>query len=640
MKDVLVFIGFFATILLVALLIPALLVAGYLRARRKGYRAPSAALVPLVGSAAGILAAYKLIGKLPPRSLAVPFVLFWGAVLGAALVMGFLISVMPKRNPRVFGRRRPRFPFVTIGWALIAVGVLVCVYSFISWAIGKVSSSVATNSLGVLGVAIAFGGYLVFLGRRVSAAKSLEEVAQTDPRQPVLYLRPFNQESELFVSGPKSQYGQYAKGFQRFIMDVPDLRENALDDDSNVGIRFEDYFTDALEARIGPFCALGNPEDYTLPEGAVRTYATDTDWKDHLSRLAKRSSCIVAEPAGSDNLRWEFEYLRGEGLHQKLFILTRPPSAGNTATDAFYGLVALLKGVRPVTWRSFSETLGALGYRLPANPGPGAVVTFDDSGEGVIVARGANSPLDYVEPVRTRLIETRGYPAERLNPPTKPELDTPKLDSQAAPAISAPPARRPWSKTQAWGLAAIFGVLYSALAFRPAIPVLRDIGVAGGADERKALELYNRQEYSKALPYFERAAAAGNTGAMTQLGFMNQKGQGGFPPNDIEAARWYRKAADARDPQAMVDLAVFYLQGRGGLSKDYQRAVDLGRKATEANNSKGMLLLALMYENGMGLPKDLVAARGLYQKSADLGDSYAKAQLERLDKGSKPQRRE
>ncbi|HEY2487036.1 MAG TPA: hypothetical protein VGI36_17970 [Candidatus Binataceae bacterium] len=143
MKDVLVFIGFFATILLVALLIPALLVAGYLRARRKGYRAPSAALVSLVGSAAGILAAYKLIGKLPPRSLAVPFVLFWGAVLGTALVIRFLISVMPKRNPRVFGRRRPRFPFVTTGWALIAVGVLVCVYSFISWAIGKAPSSVA-----------------------------------------------------------------------------------------------------------------------------------------------------------------------------------------------------------------------------------------------------------------------------------------------------------------------------------------------------------------------------------------------------------------------------------------------------------------------------------------------------------------
>ena len=47
-----------------------------------------------------------------------------------------------------------------------------------------------------------------------------------------------------------------------------------------------------------------------------------------------------------------------------------------------------------------------------------------------------------------------------------------------------------------------------------------------------------------------------------------------------------------------------------------------------------------MYENGMGLPKDPVAASGLYQKCADLGDTYAKEQLERLDKGSKPHRRE
>ena len=639
MKDVLVLIGFFATILVVALLIPALLVAGYLRARRKGYRAPSAVLVPLIGSAGGILAAYILIGELPPRSLAVPFVLIWGAVIVAALLMWFLITVMPKRNPRVFGRRHPRFPFVTTGWALIAAGVLVCVYSFVAWVIGKAPSSVAPDSLGALGFASVFGGYLIHVGRRVHGAKSLEEVAQTDPRQPVLYLRPFNQESEFFVSGPKSQYGQYAKGFQRFAMNM-DFREDASDDDPMVGIRFEDYFTDALEARVGPFCALGNPEDYTLPEGAVRTYAADTDWRDHLSRLAKRSSCIVAEPAGSDNLRWEFEYLRGEGLHQKLFILTRPPGAGNTATRTFYGLVALLKGVRPVTWQSFSETLGAVGYRLPANPGPGAVVTFDDSGDGVIVARGANSPLDYIEPVRTRLIETRGYTAEQLNPPPKPEVYTPEHDSHALSPISAPPARRPWSKTRAWGLAVSFGILYSALAFRPSIPVLRDIGVAGGADERKALKLYNRQQYSQALPYFERAAAAGNTGAMTQLGYMNQKGEGGLAPNDIKAARLYQKAADAGDPQAMVDLAIFYLQGRGGLSKDYQRAVDLGRKATEANNPKGMLLLALMYENGMGLPKDLVAARGLYQKSADLGDTYAKEQLERLDKGSKPPQRE
>jgi len=149
MKDVLFFIGFFATLLLVAFLIPALLAAGYLRARRKG-RAPSAALVPLCGSAAGIFATDILAGKLSLRSYAFPLPGMWGLVFGSVLAMWFLIRIMPKRNPRVFGRRRPRFPFVTTGWALIAVGVVVCVFSFVSWSIGKVSSWVATGSLGVL----------------------------------------------------------------------------------------------------------------------------------------------------------------------------------------------------------------------------------------------------------------------------------------------------------------------------------------------------------------------------------------------------------------------------------------------------------------------------------------------------------
>jgi hypothetical protein len=132
MKDVLFFIGFFVTLVLLAFLIPALLAAGYLRARRKGYRLPSAAVVPLCGSAAGIFATYILAGKLPPRSYAVPLLGMWSLVFGSALAMWFLIRILPKRNPRVFGRRRPRFPFVTKGLALIAVGVLVCVYSFIS----------------------------------------------------------------------------------------------------------------------------------------------------------------------------------------------------------------------------------------------------------------------------------------------------------------------------------------------------------------------------------------------------------------------------------------------------------------------------------------------------------------------------
>jgi hypothetical protein len=48
-----------------------------------------------------------------------------GPLLGSAATTGLLIRVLPRRNPRVFGQRRPRFPFATAGKALIALGVLV-----------------------------------------------------------------------------------------------------------------------------------------------------------------------------------------------------------------------------------------------------------------------------------------------------------------------------------------------------------------------------------------------------------------------------------------------------------------------------------------------------------------------------------
>jgi TPR repeat protein len=167
--------------------------------------------------------------------------------------------------------------------------------------------------------------------------------------------------------------------------------------------------------------------------------------------------------------------------------------------------------------------------------------------------------------------------------------------------------------------------------------VLRDVGIAGSADVRKALELYKRQQYTEALSYFQRAAAAGNTLAMTEVGFMNEKGQGGLPRDDFKAAIWYRKAADADFPQAMVNLAVLYLDGQGGLPKDYAKAVGLCRKAADAGNPNGMLLLASMYEDGIGLPKDSAAARSWYQKSADLGNTYAQERLKQSHKGSKAQ---
>jgi len=111
-----------------------------------------------------------------------------------------IIFLLPRRNPRVFGRRRPRFPFVLSGKLLIGLAALQCLFS-IAWVIlGRADTDMITKSVDLLIIVIAFASSLIFLGRRVKAPVSLEEIAQEDPRALVLYLRPFVQESQFFVS--------------------------------------------------------------------------------------------------------------------------------------------------------------------------------------------------------------------------------------------------------------------------------------------------------------------------------------------------------------------------------------------------------------------------------------------------------
>jgi len=171
------------------------------------------------------------------------------------------------------------------------------------------------------------------------------------------------------------------------------------------------------------------------------------------------------------------------------------------------------------------------------------------------------------------------------------------------------------------------------MPFRKHIPLLRDLGVPGGASFAKAVALYERKQYAEALPYFERAAAAGNIDAMNDLGVMYEKGQG-VNRDDERAVSWYRKAADT-ESQAMVNLAGMYIGGRGGLPKDATKAVALLRKAADAGNANGMMLLGAMYEDGAGgLPKDAAAALDWYKKAADLGNSYGQEQVKRLQGAS------
>ena len=387
------------------LLVPLLILVGlgmflappviYRKARRKGYRAPGAALVVLATLAATIGLTLPFlpsgVGFGPSqfllREFGPPITVFW-------IVGLILVAVLPRRSARVSGERHVKFPFVLAGWTVGAVGFAVVASGIWFWFSGRQAFPLVVRMLWLAGVLIALGRYLVHRGRAIANQPVLEKVLADDPRSPVLYLRAFNQESQAFALGDASKYGAYVEGWQQVA--IPGQR---------VGVPFEQYFHRSIETRLGPFVALGSPEDYVPPHGAVRQYATDETWQLELARLAKRAHCIVAEVNTAGNLRWEFEHLRSKGYQKKLFFFSMPEdaaapwrSASSRAFGRFRGLVP------PIAWNTFADELGSLDYKLSSNdPGPGSLLTFDARGRQVLLTTEADLPDEFIDPLEAWL---------------------------------------------------------------------------------------------------------------------------------------------------------------------------------------------------------------------------------------------
>ena len=139
------------------------------------------------------------------------------------------------------------------------------------------------------------------------------------------------------------------------------------------------------------------------------------------------------------------------------------------------------------------------------------------------------------------------------------------------------------------------------------------------------LALRKTNQIAKALELFRKAAALGEPRAMMELGEIQ------LEDNPQEAATWFVKAADAGDSGGMLNLGAMYFLGNG-VTEDYARAAYWYRKAADAGNVDAMYNLGRMYENGqVAGVKDPTHARELYIKAAALGNTEATAGLARLN---------
>ena len=184
----------------------------------------------------------------------------------------------------------------------------------------------------------------------------------------------------------------------------------------------------------------------------------------------------------------------------------------------------------------------------------------------------------------------------------------------------------------------------AARLFQQALDLQQGVGVA--PDPVKARELYFR------------AARAGETRAMQNLGVMLLAGAG-VPAAPAEGYHWIRCGADSGDPKALfscslllrmgagtekdpalasammqrsaglgyipaqVSVADDCLSGENGVPKDPKRAGELLLLAAKAGHDGAALRVSDLYKNGTGVPKDSDKADEWLARAARLGNAHA-----------------
>ena len=138
----------------------------------------------------------------------------------------------------------------------------------------------------------------------------------------------------------------------------------------------------------------------------------------------------------------------------------------------------------------------------------------------------------------------------------------------------------------------------------------------------------DRGDYVEAFRYYRQAAEAGDTAAMTRVGWMYSSGRG-VPEDQGQAMAWYRKAADKHEATGMYNVGVMYALGRS-VPRDDGQAVSWYRKGAEAGSDNAMHALGFMYQDGLGVRQDDRQALAWYRKASDAGNRDAMFSLARM----------
>ena len=153
-----------------------------------------------------------------------------------------------------------------------------------------------------------------------------------------------------------------------------------------------------------------------------------------------------------------------------------------------------------------------------------------------------------------------------------------------------------------------------------------------------ALGYGTEQDYSRAFTWFEKSATAGNKFAQYSLGSLYFYGNG-VPQNYEKAFKYYKLSADQDNAYACCETAKMLRDGIG-TEKNAEQAEEYFQKAyngfqkivAENPDDKILYRLGVMTFSGIGCDADRERGIELIQRSAELGNEYAKMFLVNMER--------
>lgn len=188
------------------------------------------------------------------------------------------------------------------------------------------------------------------------------------------------------------------------------------------------------------------------------------------------------------------------------------------------------------------------------------------------------------------------------------------------------------------GIYATARLFFQSLAMRSAAKAASCAGPAENVGELPA------QTDDARLAALRKAAAAGDTKAQCELGFIYEHGLyergSGAPPDRAQAIKWYLSAAEHGLAAAQYNLANLYLytpQKAGFVDitdmreepprQQHADAAKWFAKAADQGLAGAQIALGVIYESGDGMPRNQIEAVKWFRKAADQGSAEAEMAL-------------